>query len=347
MKRMATQKTPTAPRRRERRLSQLDTQPDWTAIAPEVALRLKGEPRTKSHTEWRWGSKGSFAFYSDKGTFRDFEAGVSGGVIDMVSHCQDLDRQQAIQWLVDNNFLTQNNTATRPRPRPPIHKPKPAPKLSKKPHDPGNLEYGLRLWNESRPVPIDDNHPARWWSTALLASTAPVPDAIRFHRVRGFIVCCVATLANWLDAYPGTPTPEAAHAIAIDAHGRKRYPAEWNGDNKRTFGRVNGCGIFLIGDPSGNTINLCEGVADALAIHQREPGAVIASLTTFAKLISHHSLIKHIAAHNPVIFPDMDKAGKAATDKLTQALTRTGATVKIRQGAQEDDPADSARKERI
>ena len=245
---MATQKTPAAPRRRERWLSQLDTQLDWNAIAPEVALRLKGEPRTKSHTEWRWGSKGSFAIYLENGTFRDYEAGVSGGVIDMVSHCEGLDRQQAIQWLVDNNFLTQNNTATRPRPRPPIHKPKPAPKLSKKPHDPGNLEYGLRLWNESRPVPIDDNHPARWWSTALLASTAPVPDAIRFHRVRGFIVCCVATLANWFDAYPGTPVPEAAHAIAIDAHGRKRYPAEWNGDNKRTFGRVNGCGIFLIGD---------------------------------------------------------------------------------------------------
>ena len=154
--------------------------------------------------------------------FRDFEAGVSGGVIDMVSHCEGLDRQQAIQWLVDNNFLTQNNTATRPRP--PIHKPKPTPKLSKKPHDPGNLEYGLRLWNESRPVPIDDNHPARWWSAGLLAPTTPVPDAIRFHRERGFIVCCVATLANWLDAYPGTPVPEAAHVIAIDASGRKALP---------------------------------------------------------------------------------------------------------------------------
>ena len=111
-----------------------DNQLDWNAIAPEVALRLKGEPRTKSHTEWRWGNKGSFAFYSDKGTFRDFEAGVSGGVIAMISHCEGLDRQQAIQWLVDNNFLAQNNSATRPRP--PIHKPKPAPKLSKTPHGP-------------------------------------------------------------------------------------------------------------------------------------------------------------------------------------------------------------------
>ena len=323
--------------------TECDNQLNWNAIAPDVALRLKGEPRTKSPTEWRWGSKGSFAFYSDKGTFRDYEAGVSGGVIDMVSHCESLDRQQAIQWLVDNNFLSQNHASTRPRL--PIHKPKPTPKLSKTPHDPGNLEYGLRLWNESRPIPIDDSHPARHWSTGLLASTTPMPAAIRFHREKSFIVCCVAALANWLEAYPRTPVPEAVHVIAITPQGEKRFPAKWNGDNKRTFGCVNGCGIFIIGDPSDNTINLCEGIADALAIHHQEPGAVIACLTTFTKLISHHSLIKHIAAHNPVIFPDMDKAGKDSTDKLTQVLTRAGATVKIRHGATGDDPADSARKE--
>ena len=323
--------------------TEYNNQIDWGAIAPDVALRLKGEPRTKSHTEWRWGNKGSFAFYSDKGTFRDYEAEVSGGVIDMVCHCEGLDKQQAIQWLKDNNFLTQNNTATRPRP--PIHKSKSTPKLSKMPHDPGNLEYGLRLWNESRPVPIDDNHPARHWSAGLLAPTKPVPDAIRFHRERGFIVCCVAALASWLDAYPGTPTPEAAHAIAITPQGEKQFPESWNGDNKRTFGRVAGCGLFIIGDPKGNTINLCEGIADALAIHQREPGSVIASLTTFTKLISHHSLIKHIAARDPVIFPDMDDAGRIATNKLAQTLLRAGATVKIRQGAPGKDPADSARKE--
>ena len=324
--------------------TEYDNQLDWGAIAPEVALRLKGEPRIKSRTEWRWGNKGSFAFYPDKGMFCDFEAGVSGGVIKMVSHCEALDRQQAMQWLVDNNFLTQNNTATRPRP--PILKPKPTPKPSKRPHDPGKLDYGLRLWHESRPVPIDDNHPARRWSGGLLAPTTPVPDAIRFHRERGFIVCCVATLVNWLEAYPGTPVPEAVHVIAITPQGEKRCPAKWNGDNKRTFGCVNGCGIFLIGDPSDNTINLCEGIADALAIHHQKPGAVIACLTTFTKLISHHSLIKHIAAHNPVIFPDMDKAGKDSTDKLAQALLRAGAIVKKRKGALGDDPADSARKER-
>ena len=320
-----------------------DNLPDWTSIAPEVALRLKGEPRSKSHTEWRWGNKGSFAFYTDKGTFRDYEAGVSGGVIDMVSHCEGLDKQGAIQWLKDNNFLPQNRAPDRPRP----HKPTPAPKPTNKPHDHGNLPYGLRLWNEARSVPVQADHPVRLWSRGLLAPSTPMPHAIRFHRERGFVVCCVATLANWIDAYPGTPTPQAAHLIAITPQGEKRFPAEWKGDNKRTFGRVEGSGIFAIGNLGDDTINLCEGVADALSILEREPGAIIASLTTFAKLISHHSLITHIAARNPVIFPDMDEAGRNATDKLTQTLNRAGATVKIRQGMSGDDPADSARKVRI
>ena len=340
------EKSATNVTQRSRKLGRTDydNQLDWNAIAPDVVLRLKGEPKSKSHTEWRWGNNDSFAFYSDKGTFSDYEAGVSGGVIDMVSHCEGLDRPQAIQWLKDNNFLTQNHSNAQQRPL--IHTPKPVPKPLEKPHDHGNLPYGLKLWNESRPVPVDNNHPVRLWSKGLLAPTTPMPAAIRFHAERRLIVCCVTTLANWIDAYPGAPTPQASHVIAITPQGEKRFPTEWNGGNKRTFGRVDGCGIFIIGDPSDNTINLCEGIADALTIHQREPGAVIACLTTFTKLISHYSLIKHIAAHNPVIFPDMDDAGKDSTDKLTQTLLRAGATVKIRQGALEDDPADSARKER-
>ena len=321
----------------------LDKTIDWGAIAADVVLRLKGEPRSKSHTEWRWGNRGSFAFYSDKGTFSDYEAGVSGGVVDMVSHCEGLDKQQAIQWLKDNNFLPNNHTSNRARPQ--IRKSKPTPKPSIEPHDPGTFSFGAKLWNESQPVPMEYDHPARLWSRGLIGSRTTMPAAIRFHAERHFIVCCVATLAKWLEAYPRTPTPQAVHVVAINPHGRKRYPAAWNGDNKRTFGRVDGCGFFAIANLGGDRINLCEGVADALAIHQREPGAVIASLTTFTKLISHHSLIKHLAERNPVIFPDMDEAGKSSAEKLARALNRAGATVKIRQGSGGDDPADSARKE--
>ena len=323
---------------------QLDNQVDWNAIAPEVALRLKGEPRTKSDKEWRWGTKGSFALYLDNGTFSDYENSVAGGVIDMVEHCEGLgSREEALQWLKDNDFLTGNDTMPTPR----LTKPKlkTAPAFRKPPPNQGEVDYGLTLWNDANPVPADNNHPVRRWSRGLLESTTPMPDAIRFHPDRCYIVCCVANLENWLSAFPKTPKPQAVHVIAINPHGTKRYPAKWDGANKRTYGRVYGCGFFLARSPNSDRFNICEGVNDALAIYQRESGAVIATLTTFSKLTNYPSLIKHIAARNPVIFPDMDAAGKTATDKLTRALHRAGATVKIRLGREGDDPADSALKE--
>ena len=93
----------------------LDKQIDWIAIAPEVAVRLKGEPRTKSEKEWRWGSKGSFALYLENGTFSDYEDGVTGGVIAMVEHCEGLtSREEAVQWLKDNDSLPRSGTSPRP-----------------------------------------------------------------------------------------------------------------------------------------------------------------------------------------------------------------------------------------
>ena len=321
----------------------LDKQIDWIAIAPDVAVRLKGEPRTKSEKEWRWGSKGSFALYLENGTFSDYEDGVTGGVIAMVEHCESLgSRDEAVQWLKDNDFLPGNGAS--PRPRLPKPKLKTAPAARKPPPDPGEVDYGLYLWNDATPVPTDNDHPVRRWSNGLLTTT-PMPDAIRFHSERCYILCCVAALDNWLNAYPRTPKPQAVHVIAIDPQGAKRYPAKWDGANKRTYGRVHGCGFFLARNPNSNRYNICEGVKDALAIYEREPGAVIASLTTFSKLTNHNSLLKHIAERNPVLFPDMDQAGKTAAQKLTRALRRAGATVKIRVGADGDDPADSALKE--
>lgn len=322
----------------------LDNQIDWNAIAPEVAVCLKGEPRTKSDKEWRWGTKGSFALYLENGKFSDYENGVTSGVIAMVKHCEGLgSRDEAVQWLRDNDFLPGRRTSPQPgRTKP---QPKAARPIAKPPHNTGQLEYGLTLWNNALPVPAEFEHPVRRWSHGLLPSKMPMPHSVRFHARKRLVVCCVATFDRWIDAFPKIPAPQAVHVIAIGSLGEKRTPERWNTVNKRTYGRVDGCGVFVIGKPDSSNINICEGVNDALAIYEREPGAVIATLTTFSKLTNHPSLIKHIAARNPVIFPDMDEAGKTATGNLTRALRRAGATVKIRLGREGDDPADSALKQ--
>ncbi len=59
---------------------------DWQRIAPEVAKQLLGEPTSTSSNELRWGRKGSMALNLSEGTFYDHEAGVGGGVIDLIKH---------------------------------------------------------------------------------------------------------------------------------------------------------------------------------------------------------------------------------------------------------------------
>lgn len=61
-------------------------QVDWIRIAPEVAKQLLGEPSSTSSEQLRWGRKGSMALNLLEGTFYDHEAGVGGGVIDLIKH---------------------------------------------------------------------------------------------------------------------------------------------------------------------------------------------------------------------------------------------------------------------
>jgi RecA-family ATPase len=59
---------------------------DWQRIAPDVAKQLLGEPTSTSSNEFRWGRKGSMCLNLSEGTFYDHEAGVGGGVIDLIKH---------------------------------------------------------------------------------------------------------------------------------------------------------------------------------------------------------------------------------------------------------------------
>lgn len=320
---------------------------DWTAIAQEVAIALKGEPNSRSPKEWRWGNRGSFCLDVEAGTFFDFEDQTGGNVVTLVMHCEGLDKPQAIQWLRDHHFLPERRDYnSQPRPATPkTNTRRRKPKVDSKPHDSGKLQDGLDLWHSAALIPTDKNHPAHRWQSLKIGDKHPFPDAFRYHANRRYVLACIATLPSWIASFPHTPAPQAVHLIAITDSGKPRNA--WKGSNKQTWGRVDGCGIFVLGNPSDRRINLCEGVADALAIHRRVEGAVFASITTLGKLVNYHSVIQHIALRSPVIFPDMDEAGIKSARKLENRLLRAGAnSVTIRSASPGSDPADSARKER-
>ena len=76
---------------------------DWAGLLEPVAQELLGEPvRRSAGGEWRYRRKGSLAVNVDgprRGTWRDHEAGVGGGVLDLLAHVEGLGRNNALAWL--------------------------------------------------------------------------------------------------------------------------------------------------------------------------------------------------------------------------------------------------------
>ena len=79
--------------------------PDWPTLAQTVALDLLGQPQVRTRREWRWGRRGSFCLILDTGSWRDFEAGTSGGVLDMVSQIANVPRTSAWEWLLERGHV--------------------------------------------------------------------------------------------------------------------------------------------------------------------------------------------------------------------------------------------------
>ena len=113
--------------------------------------------------------------------------------------------------------------------------------------------------------------------------------------------------------------------------------------DKRTYGQVDGAGLFLLGAPNDETINICEGLADALAISTREYGAVIATITTLRKIKNDRPTLSKLAQRDVCIFSDSDKAGIEAGDDLIKSLLYAGAKrVRRRNDTNAKDPAERA-----
>lgn len=78
---------------------------DWQSIAPAVAERLLGAPKTRGQREWRWGNRGSRALRLDTSVIKDYEAGESYGVLRLVESQLGVSREGAMDWLKSNGFL--------------------------------------------------------------------------------------------------------------------------------------------------------------------------------------------------------------------------------------------------
>ena len=114
---------------------------DFAALLPDVARRLLGDPPRIGADEWRYGSRGSLAVHvggAARGTWRDFEADRSGGVLALIEHVNGCDKAGALRYLVDARLI---DAPAGPDARP-AAPPRPAAARVPAPNRPATAEIG-------------------------------------------------------------------------------------------------------------------------------------------------------------------------------------------------------------
>ena len=316
---------------------------DFHTLAPQIIASVAYELMpdrfaVETDVDIRFGNRGSFCVNKQIGAFRDYETGVHGGLLDMICHLEGFEhKRQAVQWLQDKGFLDGTFTHSQ-RSRPTRKKP------SKPTED--MFEVGLKLWDEATPVPYHQFHPVRRWTRHrnLFPGYKAFPTTIRWHEYKHLIIVALASIQDFIDAFPEPIQPRQFHLISIDAQGQKAYTL--NGEDKRTYGRSELTCVALFGDPNADEINICEGIADALALFARCPGAVIAPITILSKINRCEPLIQHLTADGRTVTlcGDKDIAGIMAQTLLADTLNQHGGDVFLREGM-EKDPAEEASRE--
>ena len=301
-----------------------------------------------------------------KGHWHDFEADVGGGVLELVEREHQTDRAGAIQWLKDNGHLpespnrrnvgrsarrsarpTRQRTTKAERQRT-AQKPKPVAEKSE------TQIFAQKLWAEADPIgelAEAVEHPFWMWATTgdkpgVLHPFCRVPPAIRFHRSRGLIIGGVFSLGAWGKDGKPEGEPVAVQALAIDENGENRYCLGKDKLRRRSYGPVS-AGGFLLGDPNSARVSIVEGVADALAVYSREPGAVLATLGTYSGLIDRAGVINWLCTKQTFLYSDPDSAGDRGVAALVDSIKSRRADAVVRhpspEGRYQGDPADWAK----
>ena len=343
-------------------------QGEFISIAPSVCERLLGEPSSRSTREWRWGRKGSFRLKLDTGTWSDFEAEEGGGVLALVMREQRLDKAGALAWLEQHGFLRRRGENAinpgSPGRRNPTESSYRASNQVSSTRTPDRSPKETLRWIRRQILPIADapDHPIRAWMRRrnLWRDELPLPPSLRWipadapvfrrtHSGIGAIAFPIAPVDAWRESYPKTPPPTAVQLVCIDAEGER---ADYeNGQGRRVdkpkFGYAR-LAVWTIGDIRGDSVAVCEGAADALALAARDPDPVVATLTTPRPPVAWRDALS--VFDSVILWPDMDaedergrRPGLDAAIALTQARKLAGQPIDMMGVGIGKDAADAAR----
>ena len=238
------------------------TETDWAALLEPVARELLGDPvRRPTSGEWRYRRKGSLAVHvagPRRGTWRDHEADVGGGVLELLAHVEGLTRPEALVWLRHRGLLDGPRTGQGRGPRRSsgrggvsVHRSpeKRSTGLSAERRNPDRaekrdvrLDRAVKMWERSVTVPAAADHPARRWLARrrLWRPAQPLPPSVRWVAAPGPSVGAIVAAF----APPGTGRLSGVQLIHVDADGLPALDKPGpDGLPKRSFGQMAGADI--------------------------------------------------------------------------------------------------------
>ena len=332
------------------------TETDWAALLEPVARELLGDPvRRPSSGEWRYRRKGSLAVHvagPRRGTWRDHEADVGGGVLELLAHVEGLNRPEALEWLRHRGLLDGPRTdagrgasrfsgraAARHRTLPkngstglsgPGENPARAEKRDVR------LDRAVKMWERAGAVPAAADHPARRWLARrrLWRPGQPLPPSVRWVAAPGPSVGAIVAAF----APPGTGRLSGVQLIHVDADGLPALDKPGpDGLPKRSFGQMAGA-VCVLGLQGHGGVNVAEGLADALALAARLPWRAVCMGGTAG--FHNLELARWLAGSGTVhIWADQHAPGFAAAEILGRMIVgEANTTVSVEHVGVGEDP---------
>ena len=332
---------------------------DFAGLMPAVADALAADgllpeptPGPRRDGERRYGKHGSLSL-DLSGMWHDHEAGVGGGVLDLVKH---LTGRDPLDWLADRRLIDPPRGSQRPRKRrkrprrriAPARQPESRPEpVSESGGVSERVERARKLLAAAEPLPWPDDeaggpwpaeHPAFQWRDGLLTATGEVagllwieadalgtiPKVYPAPGAAGAILTPRAPLAAWLSGEP--PDPQAVEVEYLAADGGPVEDAA--GLRKRTYGTA--AGAVWSARPGPGRVHLAEGVADALSVAPHLPAGDVIAATGGTSGLQAAALAAAKARRALVIHADSDGPGAAAAHKAIRQFQRLAPRVEVR-----------------
>lgn len=263
----------------------------------EVARNLLGDPNPKHSGphEWRYGARGSFAINVETGTWFDHEAGIGGGVIDLVRRERRCGVADALRWL---DLPDAEQT----------HHEKPV-RAVLPPNDAERIRRALALWNEA--VSAEATIAERYLASRQVSLPAEPSRVIRYIASCPFgedqkRPCMVALMRD-----PVTGEPVGIHRTALTTNARKI--------NRKMLGKA-GAIMLSRSDEVTHGLGIAEGIETALSALAAGWGPVWALGS--AGGIASFPVLNGVEALT--VFADADEAGRKAARAVAERYAAAG-----------------------